>query len=685
MRGEPVKISTSRCDPLAEPSDIRILRTLGQGRAAQARLVEARWADGRSLICVEKVFVPGRLTRFIYRFSFQSPFAYQHNRDAVLACFYRRRVAAAAIAATSIKAGVAMPLYVRFDKAAGGWVLAAQWVDGKGIKPAPASRHRIRQWLRRKLGKASEVAESKAEIDTLVETMHQLESCFAESGLVGSGWQVSPGALVSTANLLRVGSRYQVIDLESGIPAFLVPRYLVAGAALGDLPPFDDLDPNRLLNWFGKNRTRLKVQLGAGASDELRDDCEKLILHSARWKESELALLRRPWRLFGRNGLASYRTECLRRWQQNGVVDPIKAKEISLHPGAARWIWYAGLLPSTPGRFLSRFFGRYRFRRKAMRCLTNTKYREQRLRRYREALRQQWIETGRIEPTRQITKRSFLLHRLMGLCLPSKVHRFAADQDYRHGLMLKFVLILFSVRYQSWFGQRFIEQAIARWQNDQRISPQEANRLLGDLNGVEVLSYTRGLGLHLLLKLLSPILVPAKIGGVAAFLATGHVSYLIPFLFLPALRVLATISNWWSDRQRHVRHAEALWISGIPTLGSLAFPLQMFLVRPELSTFLIRDAASKLGSVLPIYGGKDSRVEIAVISSVDYLIEFMSFVEKIFPRAVDGTNENLAGPIVVRMKPRSRFGRWLDDKAMHAIEVQQLDHAAADDSHRKSA
>lgn len=685
MRGAPVKISMARCDPLAEPSQIRILRTLGRGRAAQARLVEAQWADGRSLLCVEKVFVPGRLTRFIYRFSFQSPFAYQHNRDAVLACFYRRRVAAAAIAATSIKAGVAMPLYVRFDRAAGGWVLAAQWVDGRGIKPAPANRHRIRQWLRSKLGKRSEVAESKAEINTLVETMHQLESCFAESGLVGSGWQVSPGALVSTANLLRVGSQYQVIDLESGIPAFLVPRYLVAGAALGDFPPFDDLDPNRLLNWFSKNRKRLNDRLGSGASEELCHDCEKLILHSARWKESELALLRRPWRLFRRNGLASYRAECLRRWQQNGVVDPIKAKEISLRPGAARWIWYAGLLPSTPGRFASRFLGRYRFRRKALRCLTNTKYREQHLRRYRETLRQQWIETGRIEPSQQITKRSFLFHRLMGICLPSNLHRFAADQDYRRDLMLKLVLILFSCRYQSWFGQRFIELAIARWQNDHRISPQEANRLLGDLNGVEVSSYTRGLGLHLLLKLLSPILVPAKIGGVAAFLATGHASYLIPFLILPGLRVLATISNWWSDRQRHVRHAEALWVSGIPTLGSLAFPLQMFLVRPDLSTFLIRDAASKLGSVLPIYGGKDSRVEIAVISSVDYLIEFMSFVEKIFPQAVDRSNENLASPIVIPMKPRSRFGRWLDDKATHVIEVQQLDHPATDDSYRKTA
>ncbi|MDG2013808.1 MAG: hypothetical protein P8J33_09900 [Pirellulaceae bacterium] len=685
MLGEPVSISMTRCDPLAEPSQIRVLRTLGQGRAARARLVEARWPNGRSMLCVEKVFVPGRLTRFIYRVSFQSPFAYQHNRDAVLACFYRRRVAAAAISATSIKAGVAMPLYVRFDKVAGGWVLAAEWIDGRGIKPAPANRHRFRRWFRSKFGQRGDVTEAKAEIETLVETMHQLESCFAESGLVGSGWQVSPGALVSTANLLRVRSQYQVIDLESGIPAFLVPRYLLAGVALGDFPPFDDLDPKRLLDWFGENRKRINDRLGSVASEQLHHDCDKLILHSTRWKESELALLRRPWRLFGRNGLASYRAECLRRWQQNGVVDPIKAKEISLHPGAARWIWYSGLLPSSLGRFSSRFFGRYRFRRKALRCLTHTRYRKQHLRRHRETLRQQWIEAERIEPTKKITKHSFLLHRLMGICLPSKVHRFAVDQTFRRGLLMNFVLILFSGRYQSWFGQQFIELAIARWQKDQRISPQEANRLLGDLKGVEVSSYTRGLGLHLLLKLLSPILVPAKIGGVAAFLATGHASYMIPFLVLPCLRLLATISNWWSDRKRHVRHAEALWISGVPTLGSLAFPLQMFLVRPGLSTFLIRDAASKLGSVLPIYGGKDSRVEIAVISSVDYLIEFMSFVEKIFPRAAQRSNQNLATPAMIPMKPRSRFGRWLDRKAILAIGVQQHEQVAADMPYRKSA
>ena len=105
------------------PSKVQVLRELGHGRAARAQLVEAMMPDGRVVRCVEKVFNPGRLTRLIYRLSFQSPFGYQSNQDAIQACFYRRKVAAAAIDASDVDASVAAPLYVRFDQPTSSWVL----------------------------------------------------------------------------------------------------------------------------------------------------------------------------------------------------------------------------------------------------------------------------------------------------------------------------------------------------------------------------------------------------------------------------------------------------------------------------------------------------------------------------------------------------------------------------------
>ncbi len=244
---------------------------------------------GATVRCVEKVFAPGRLTRCIYRASFAAPFAYQSNRDAILACFYRRRVAAAIMAASNINVNVAYPSYVRFCDESKAWVLAAEWIDGRGVCPSQVDRTRIRSWFRR--GKVSSKA---AEIDQLVGYMHQAESQLNESGLTGTGWQVAPRALVSTANLLRVDNRYTIIDLESGIPAVLVPKYILAGLRCGTAPPFDDLDPDRLRSWLQQNEKLLTFRIGIKPASELATDVERLIEHTARWKASELAPLRRP-------------------------------------------------------------------------------------------------------------------------------------------------------------------------------------------------------------------------------------------------------------------------------------------------------------------------------------------------------------------------------------------------------
>ena len=273
------RIPANRCPwSGTQPVSVRPIRVLGHGRAAQAVLVEATMANGQKLRCVEKVFAAGWLTRTIYRLSFQAPFAYQTNRDAILACFYRRRVAAAVLEASDTSVRVARPLYVRFDEAQGSWILAAQWIEGRGIRPAPADRQRLRRCLfGRNAQRADDTTSGRSEVHTLVQTMHTLESLFARCGLIGSGWQVAPRAMVSTANLLREPNHYTIIDLESGIPAVLVPKYLLQGARRGSLPPFDDLDSNRLRRWLEEHERLLVFRLGTDKTEALRADIEKLI------------------------------------------------------------------------------------------------------------------------------------------------------------------------------------------------------------------------------------------------------------------------------------------------------------------------------------------------------------------------------------------------------------------------
>ena len=664
MTTQPEPVNNADDAPTVVPLDVKVLRTLGHGRAARAQLVEVLMPYGEKIRCVEKVFAPGLLTRVIYRLSFQAPFAYQNNRDAILASFYRRRVASAVLANSNIDARIAKPLYVRFDEDSRAWVLAAEWIQGRGIKPAPADSKSV--WRRFSFFRSKQQKEQSqtAEIDTLVSTMHELEAMLDECGLVGSGWQVAPRALVSTANLLRVGERYTIIDLESGIPAVLVPHYLLGGFKRAELPPFDDLDADKLRQWCEVHHKELLFRIGPEAVERFGKDVHWLVEHTHRWKESELAFFRRPWRLMRRAGIHAYQQECLRSWEQNGIVDPETRKIISGKHIQKRLIWYAGLLPSFAGRFCSRFLGNREYRHELKLCFGSRQLRDERWQSLIDRHQQNWVQAGRIRSQPRMTRTRFLLHAVLRKITPVGLHRFLSDSDQRRDLAVSFLLLLSSPRYQSFFGQKRVEGSIERWEQAGRISHAEAEALRADLSGNEVRAYTRGFGMHLGLKALGPLILPAKFGGVAAFMASGNLWFLLPLVFTPALRTIVTLVNWWSTRHDQIPHGEALVMGFLPTLGSLAFPLQMFSARPQLSTFLIRDGASKLGKRVPIYGGGDSRTEIALIRSTDWIIAMMEALSSISKRfwsskpakAPDQMNEPSSN---VKLR-RTRWGRWID-------------------------
>lgn len=675
------------CDAAnAPPVEVQVLRTLGHGRAAQAQLVEATWADGRTKTCVEKVFSPGLLTRFIYRASFQAPFAYQSNRDAILACFYRRRVAAAVIEASKIDAEIAMPIYVRFEPSCNSWVLAAEWIDGTGIKPAPVYARRLRDWVKRRILGRKVDRPDEGEITQLLQTMRQLEHAFGESGLTGSGWQVAPKAMVSTANLLRVGSRYTVIDLESGIPAFLVPRYLRAGLSHGDLPPFDDLDPHRITDWIEEHEGFLRSRLKSEGLTNLQSDCARLIEHTKGWKDSEVALLRRPWRLFRRGGMTAYQSECIRRWKQDGIIDSTTENACLERPGKARWVWYAGLLPSSLGRGASKFVGNRGYRERVIRFIKDRGFRIDRWRSHCEAKRLDLIDKGRLGDQQSVGRLSVVLHSVMARVFPRSLHRFIADPVYRRTASVWCLMLLFSRRYQSWYGQKCIQSSITRWETSGRIRAEEADGLRSTLHGVEVRSYARGFGMHLVIKALAPLLVPAKLGGLTAFFASGNPWYLLPLFLNQMLRVTAVVCNWWGTRTAGVRHAEALLVSAFPTIGVLAFPLQMYVIRPELSIFLLRDTASKFAQRIPVYGGRDSRTEIAAIKAVDLIVELMQGLASVSSRLLRRRETLDTAEVTLPVfKHKTNFGRWLDRHAIRAIEASDKDPQPSPSFGRRAA
>jgi len=615
--------------------------------------------DGHVIRCVEKVFVPGPLTRLIYRAAFAAPFAYQHNSDAILACFYRRRVAAAVLAASDLQIKIAEPLYTRYCRASRGWILAAEWVDGRGVRPLAADRHRARRWLSRR-----HAPPQTAEIEQLVALMHQAESTLNTAGLSGSGWQVAPRAMVSTANLLRYQDGYTIIDLESGIPAVLVPGYLVSAARLGSFPPFDDLDPTALRSWYRSNQRLLTFRVGPHQAAAVEQDIELLIEHTARWKAAELAPLRCPWRLLMRGGLKAYQQATIERWQRAALIDDPRESRSHRQRWKMRAIWWSLWLPSVLGIFLARLIGRRDTRESTYLWLTNSLYRRAVWHAHRDRCFDDWTAAGRLRP--YAGRQRFWLHRALSI-FPVSVHRALTDRQVWQAHLVTIVLFLFSRRYQRWLGEHRIEQAINGWVESNRLCGDEAYELRNDLCGNEVRTYLRGFGMHLVLKLFAPIIIPAKIGGLITFAASGNVWFLLPFVLTPGLRLAATTVNAWQSRSDGIRHREALAVSALPWVGSIAFPLQMYAARPELSTFLIRDAAAKIARRLPIYGGENSRVELAFIRAADFVLEALDIATSVAGARRLVTRAHRVG--ARDAKPKTRFGRWLDGQARQRMTV----------------
>ena len=264
-----------------------------------------------------------------------------------------------------------------------------------------------------------------------------------------------------------------------------------------------------------------------------------------------------------------------------------------------------------------------------MRCLRDRLYRKKSLRHLRRDCAAKWIDEGRFDPRTRLTTFGLVCHGFLRSFTSSRTHRFLVDRELRAMRRRQAFLLLLSPRYQAWAGHRWIERSIDRWQESKRINQSEADNLYRQLSGSEVRAYVRGFGGHLALKAVAPLITPIKYGGLTAFIATGNYWFLLPMLMMPGLRSLITLASWWSTRSERIAHGEAFLVGLLPMIGSIAFPLQMYSQSNELSTFLIRDAASKLGRRVPIYGGPNSRTEISMIQATDLMIELLDILSSL--------------------------------------------------------
>ncbi len=679
MKTNIINTTIFRENNIKTAAKIETLKYIGKGRASRAVLVKVTTAENESFECVEKIFNPGFLTKFIYWFSFQSPFAYQYNQNAIKAAFYRRKVASKILSLLGKENLVAEPYYTRWDEENQAYVLAAKFIKGRGIIPQQSDSFIIRRFLYKifvkpftnnrpqNLNLDTPPFEEKKEITS---HMKKCENLFLQSGLVGSGWQVSTRALVATANLLRTKDKYVIIDLESGIPAFLIPYYLFRSLITMRFPYFDDLESAPLKKFIESNKTELTKAIGELKYDQLCTDVNHLITFSENWKAEEISVFRNFFSLFKRSKRKQIIQYRLRTWNKIEIIDNDYYNKVKdTNRLFTQSIFLLGIFPGRIGRFLRKLKGNKEYYKKTKSFFLSSYDRRIIIGDYVDSHYEKWLDEERISPDFKFKKYSlslkFISNLFLGKIFPIGFHKIVVNKIYRKKIFTRIGLLFVSNKFQLEYSKYVIYSELYFWKKHGRISSKEFKNHIKYLKVGYIQEYLRSFSFHLGLKFFEAVTSTIKIMGIAWYLSTFASNFpdvdpdspltlrlMTSFLQTAALnpisilmiintsvwRTLITLQRMISIRRRHITYRVALFWGMIPALGTLAYPMQLYSSCQELSIFLMRNTTSRIGQKFPIYGGKDSILELWFIKTINLIIEFLEitrwFWEMTFQRII---------------------------------------------------
>ena len=261
-----------------------------------------------------KFYSPPGVVRLIYWLSFQAKFPYEHNRAALDASVYRRRIASALTIHKFGKDLVAHVTAVNCQFAACDFV--TDYIPGKEAE----NDEETRQFL------------------------GQVVEIFSEAGL--SVWQVNPNQPHAHTNLIRNhDGDLIIIDLESAVVTPVpAPGQWRAALRSGNIPVFDDIDFDLLRSFIATNEAALEKSLGPERLAEFKDDVELGEQAVRTWQSTEPRiwgrLIRGVYRLFdwkrffGRLSHAlghadraaeDFFTRGIQRWESESRLSPSEA------------------------------------------------------------------------------------------------------------------------------------------------------------------------------------------------------------------------------------------------------------------------------------------------------------------------------------------------------------------------
>jgi hypothetical protein len=206
------------------------------------------------------------------------------------------------------------------------------------------------------------------------------------------------------------------------------------------------------------------------------------------------------------------------------------------------------------------------------------------------------------------------LLKIMFITMPVKIFTKIMSLPYKN-FIENFGKFIFSERYRLQIARNYINKRITYWQDRKQLESENIDSLLQLANSESSSSYLYDFGVHI---------------GIKIFL-NGSEFFLVPLLYVSGFineviftswviaggPIYRTIYTLWRMMQSYKNREEIPWIAFvvglIPTFGFLAYPCQIIYSahgrKKKISQFIIYDFLTRIGKLIPIFGGEDTQTE----------------------------------------------------------------------------
>jgi hypothetical protein len=200
-------------------------------------------------------------------------------------------------------------------------------------------------------------------------------------------------------------------------------------------------------------------------------------------------------------------------------------------------------------------------------------------------------------------------------------------RDFRYRQAWRALLgLAMSQRYRAIVARWYLATRIEVWERRRQLEPADGRRLLRMLSTEEDSAYLTDFGMHIALK---PFVRVVNYG---LILPLTLLTLLHPLVLVVAIAAGGAIARSLYTFARLLQAAArgrpkpwvALLVGTLPVIGNAAYPMQILHAgagrASPLAQFIIYDAFTRVGELLPIWGGRDTQTEHLFNHMADRLI-----------------------------------------------------------------